>query len=46
MVLAVPAVRPSEEHVLRLFALRFTAVAALALIAAANGGWKWELLFH
>jgi hypothetical protein len=34
---------PTEEHVLRLFTLRLTVVASLALVAAANGGWKWEL---
>jgi hypothetical protein len=39
---AVPEV-PTEEHVLRLFTLRLTVVASLALVAAANGAWKWEL---
>jgi hypothetical protein len=32
----------TEEHVLRLFTLRLTLFASLALVAAANAGWKWE----
>jgi hypothetical protein len=32
----------TEEHVLRLFTLRLVLFASLVLVAAANGGWKWE----